>query len=372
MKTVFGRMAAVLTSLALLVACAGPDKPEPTALKPLSGAWAVRTAWTQYLGPVDFPLSIWSQGDRVALASNSEVGLLDVSKGQWIWRVQTEQTINAGVGGDGERFAVVMGGDQLQVFADGQALWRVQLPAQSHTPPLVAGGRVFVLAGNRTVLAFDGRTGAPLWTQRRTADPLLLRQMGALLPVGNTLVAGIAGRMLGLNPDTGAVQWDVLVGNSRATNDVERLVDVVGPASRQGSSVCARAFQASVACLDAVKGSLQWSKPANGATGLDGDGQHVVGTEADSRVVLWSRSDGQKAWVNDDLTFRSVTAPLLLGRSVIVGDGQGWLHLINRSDGQVIGRVQVDTTPVVTRPVVNGKTLIVMTQSGAISALQPD
>jgi outer membrane protein assembly factor BamB len=56
--------------------------------------------------------------------------------------------------------------------------------------------------------------------------------------------------------------------------------------SRFGDTVCARAFQASVGCVDAARG-LVWSKPANGADGVSGDERFVYGTESDGSVVAW-------------------------------------------------------------------------------------
>ena len=41
----------------------------------------------------------------------------------------------------------------------GKVLWRQKLPAQSFTPPLVAGQRVFVLMADRSVMGLDGATG---------------------------------------------------------------------------------------------------------------------------------------------------------------------------------------------------------------------
>jgi outer membrane protein assembly factor BamB len=61
----------------------------------------------------------------------------------------------------------------------------------------VAGNRVFVLAADRSVSAFDGQSGRRLWSQQRPGEPLVLRQSGVLLAVGDTLVAGQGGRLVG-------------------------------------------------------------------------------------------------------------------------------------------------------------------------------
>ena len=43
---------------------------------------------------------------------------------------------------------------------EGKEVWRQKLPALSYTPPLVAGARVFVLAGDRSVSGMSGNRAA--------------------------------------------------------------------------------------------------------------------------------------------------------------------------------------------------------------------
>jgi outer membrane protein assembly factor BamB len=93
---------------------------------------------------------------------------------------------------------------------------------------------VFRAGADRSVTAFDGQTGRRLWSQQRPGEPLVLRQAGVLLAVGDTLVAGLAGRLVGMNPVNGSVRWDAPIATPRGTNDVERLVDLVGGVSRDG------------------------------------------------------------------------------------------------------------------------------------------
>ena len=49
-----------------------------------------------------------------------------------------------------------------------------------------------------------------------------------LLAVGDTLVAGVGGRLVGINPANGTSRWESPIAAPRGTNDVERLVDLTG------------------------------------------------------------------------------------------------------------------------------------------------
>lgn len=348
------------------------DRPKPAELQPNPATLGVRQAWTARIGEVGFPLAVATQGSQIAVASgDGTVAVLDAASGRELWRASAGAPLAAGVGSDGTTVAVVTRANDVVAFANGRELWRQKLNALSYTPPLVAGARVFVLAGNRAISAYDGQSGRRLWNQTRTADPLLLRQPGVMLAVGDTLVVGQGGRLAGLNPLNGTSRWEAPIATPRGISDIERLVDLVGRVSRVGDSICARAFQTAVGCVDAARGQVAWTQRANGSEGVHGDEASVFGTEADGKVVAWKRDSGQRAWTNDTLAYRGLSAPLALGRSVVVGDASGFVHMLSREDGKLLNRLATDGSAIVAAPVVAGNTLVVVTRNGGIYGFVP-
>jgi len=351
----------------------GTERPKAAELPPVSGLISARQAWTARLGTVAFPLQPQVNGSTVTLAGgDGTVVSLDAASGRELWRASAGAPLSAGVGSDGSLSAVVTTANDVVVLSGGKQLWRQKLPAQVYTAPLVAGARVFVLAADRSVTAFDGQTGRRLWSQQRAGDPLVLRQPGVLMPVGDTLVVGLGGRLIGMNPLNGSSRWEAPIATPRGTNDVERLVDLVAGTSRVGDTVCVRAFQAGVGCVNTTRGGLAWSRTASGATGVSGDDRQVYGTESDGKVVAWRRDNGERAWQNDRLLYRSLTAPLALGRSIVVGDSNGNLHLLSREDGSMMNRLATDGTPIAAIPVLAGGTLVVVTRSGSVYGYVPE
>lgn len=373
----FGKAAQSVLTVGLamvLAACAsGPDKPKPTELGPNANLLGVRQVWAAKMGGTDFPLNIRVVDQTVFLASaDGSVLALNSATGVQLWRADVGAKVAAGVGSDGQYVALVTRANELLVLEAGRELWRQKLSAQVFTSPLVAGRRVFVLGADRAVSAYDAASGRKIWMQQRPGEPLVLQQAGVLLPVGDTLVVGLAGRLAGLQPGNGSVRWEVPIASPRGTNDVERLVDLVAHASRVGDSVCVRAFQASVGCVNVARGNLTWTKPAVGAVGLSGDDRLLFGTEADGKVLAWSRTSGERAWVSERLKYRGLSAPLALGRSIVIGDESGLLHFLSREDGSALTRVTTDGTAVAVAPVVAGDTLIVATRGGSVMAFRPE
>ena len=357
-----------------LASCAsGSSRPNPAELGSNPSLLGARLVWTSNLGSVDFPLAIKANRSGVMLASaDGSVVSLDARTGAAGWRANVGSPIAAGVGSDGRYVAVVTRDSELVVLEAGRELWRSRLAAQVFTSPLVAGERVFVLGADRMLTTFDAQSGRKLWQYQRPGEALVLRQAGVLLPVHNTLVVGFSGRLLGLNPLTGSVLWDAAIATPRGTNDIERLVDLVAGASREADVVCVRAFQAAVGCVETVRGKVIWRQAASGSVGVHGDDHQVYGVEADGRVLSWSASDGKQVWETDRLRFRQLSAPLVLGRSVVVGDNSGFVHFVSRADGSLLTRLTTDGSAISVTPVSADGTLVVVTRNGGVFGFRPE
>ena len=364
----FWLLSAALAGL-FLGGCASPDIPAPAALAANPASLPVRLLWGNAKALGEEPLDIKADGaDILVLSKAGRIVSWSAATGVENWRVDLGSAVTSGLGGGAARMAVVTQGNRLVLLEQGKELWRANVQALVLTAPLVAGGRVFVLGGDRMISAFDAATGQKLWQQQRTGEPLILARAGLLMAVGDTLVVGLGGRVLGLNPQNGSTRWDVALANVRGPNEVERLADIVAGTSRRGSVVCMRAFQSAAGCVDGNNGRLLWTRTANGYSGLAGDADTVVGTEADGRLRAWQRASGEVLWSSENFRFRGLSAPVVWDRSMAFGDSAGFLHLLDMRDGQLLNRLVADESGVALGPVVVGKNLVLVTQRGGLYA----
>ena len=366
------RSVALLAALALVACSSGPSKPEPTPLTAITPGVSVAAVWQAQVGPGSALLRIGASGERIAVASvNGEVQVRQAASGELSWNLRLPQAIVTGVGFDGQRVAVVDETNALVVVRDGQEAWRYPLQARTYTPPLVAGDRVFVLDAQRQVRAFDADNGAPLWSAPYTGEALVLQAPGLLSAYGNSLLVGWGERLVGLQPDTGKPFWSAAITLPRGVNEIERLTDVVAGAHAARGLLCARAFQAAVSCVDTQSGQRRWSQDSDGASGVIGDEDLVIGADRSGRIQAWALADGSPQWTQDDLRYRDLSAPTLLGLSFAIGDAQGHVHWLSKSTGRILNRLPTDGTAVAAPPVLAAGTLVVQTLGGGLFAWQP-
>ena len=374
------RLASAAAAAASLVLLAGglagcsADKPKPTALESITPQITGRQVWSARVDSVQFPLAVAVRdGQFIVAGTDGTVLALDAQTGAERWRGQAGNRLSAGVGSDGRFAAVVTRDNELVVMDKGAKLWGTPLASRTSTAPLVAGERVFVMGVDRIVHAFDALDGRRLWTLQRPGEALTLSQPGVLAAYKNTLVAGIGAVMLGVDPTTGSVRWELAVTSPRGTNEVERLNDLVGPLLRVGDTLCARSFQTAVGCVavsSADRATLRWSRNAGGQRALGGDADYVFGGDSTDRLSAWRAGGGELAWTNERMLFRALSAPLAAGKTVLFGDVEGQVHFLARDDGRALLRLPTDGSAVVAQPVLSDGTALVVTRNGGLFAFR--
>ena len=364
------RSAWLALALALLGGCAA-DKPKPTPLESYAAKASGRQVWNLDVGRFGFSM-VPSVRDGVfyVASGGGEVLALEAETGAVRWRASAGEALSAGVGSDGRFASVVTRGNEVVTFDNGQLVWRKRIPSSVVTPPLVAGERVFVMGVDRAVHAFDAIDGRRLWTLQRPGDPLTLAKASVLGAYMNTLLVAQGSRLVGVDPLRGTVQWDVPLASVRGSNEVERLADLVGPATRNGDRYCMRAFQSAVGCVDAARGAVLWSRNASGANALGGDSERLFGADASDRITAWRASTGDVAWTSEKLLYRGLSGALAVGPLVAFGDSEGYLHFLSSATGEQQLRLPTDGKAIVGSPVLSGQTLLVTTQGGGLFAFR--
>jgi outer membrane protein assembly factor BamB len=357
--------AAALAGLLVLAGCASTG-PKPVPLGPAPHLMKTSQLWSaQVASSNSSDLMMHVTGDTVAVVSRGGViRTLDANTGKELWRVPLKNKVTAGVGFDGQVAAVVNEVNQVVAVENGKQIWTYQLPALTITPPLVAGGRVFVLSADRSIRAFDEQNGALIWHVDNFNSALILDAPLLLTSYDNTLVVGIGGSVNGYDPMTGTDLWSIAISSDKSGNDVERMADILAGGSQYGAQLCVRAYQSNIACVDMAHQTLDWTKVSSGITGLSGSSSTIFGSDSDGRIVAFNRSTGQRLWTNNELRFRDLTAPVVQDDRVLVGDETGTVYFLSTSDGKQLLRVSTDGSPIVEGPVVDGNRIFVITKKG--------
>jgi outer membrane protein assembly factor BamB len=346
---------------------------QPAPLVELKGSMAVRTAWKLEVGKAQSGLFTPALAGNTVVAAGADGTIVraDSTSGRQIWRIKAGTDLTAGVGTDGE--TIVVGGAKGQLLGfdmDGKKLWNAQLSSELLSPPAVGQGVVVARSIDNRIVGFDARTGQKKWTVQRAAPPLTLRLApGMVVHDKDVIIAQPGGKLLALILATGAPRWEIEVGVARGATELERVTDIGGFPVVVDNDVCAVSYQGRVGCFDVNNGSPRWTRDISSEVGVAADQRFVFVPDDKGALFAYNRDGGTSAWKNDKLSYRRLSTPVSYGRTVAVGDYQGYVHFLSREDGSFLARAATDGSPINSTPLVAGSNLIFQTQNGTVTAI---
>lgn len=338
---------------------------QPTAeLKPL---W---DADVGDAGPYVFQPAV--AGDSVfAAAYDGTVARYD--GGRKVWRVDLDRKLAAGVGSDG-RIAVVVGTGGTVVALDAQTgaeRWHADVGAEVLATPSVDDNLVVVRTSDNRLIALAAADGSRRWIYQRSTPPLALRSFTGVTLEGGAALAGFpGGKLVALNLANGGALWELTVANPRGATELERVADVVGPPVIGQREICAVTYQGRAACFDASNGNALWARDFSSTVGMARDDRFVFVTDDHDAVNALDAYSGASVWKQDALARRGVTRPLVVGNFVVVGDHEGYVHLLRREEGAFAVRARADSDPIVAPPQRLDGGFVVQTTGGTLRAYE--
>jgi outer membrane protein assembly factor BamB len=393
MRTTSGqrRLAAVAAlAVSLLAGCSsmaklnplnwwGQDRagPQPTPLTEIKSTYAFVPAWRASVGPAGNFLFVPAIADGLVYAASAEGNLaaFGVDDGVQKWRIQANRAgLSAGVGaGEGMVVVATAKGEILAFDSKGAEKWKATVFSEVLAPPLVVDGVALVRSNDNRIHAFALSDGKRRWTYQRTAPALVLRNFGGLVTSNGTAFAGFpGGKLVALSIANGSVRWEATVASPRGATELERIADVTGVPVLRDRSVCAVAYQGRAACFEMVNGQSLWTREVSSQAGMAIDSRYAFVSDDRSSVVGLAAETGSSLWKQDRLLWRGISAPLSIGRAVIVGDYQGMLHALAREDGSFIGRAATDggwiAAPPMSIRTSRGEGVLVQTRAGGLFA----
>ncbi|HEX2830085.1 MAG TPA: outer membrane protein assembly factor BamB [Burkholderiales bacterium] len=349
-------------------------KVKPAPLPPLNATANAKIAWKGAVGPAERTIFFPAVTGNVVYAAgeSGQIVGFEAKNGHPLHRITPGAKLSGGVAASGSLvLAGTTKGEVVAFDASGKQLWKVQLAGEVLAPPAVEGTLVAVRAGDGRIYGLDAVTGKQRWVYQRTTPALSLRSYSGVVLERGAIFAGFpGGRLVALNAQNGAVGWDSVVALPRGTTELERVADVMGLPVVDGDRVCAVAYQGRVACFDTQSGTTIWARDMSSYAGMDADHRGAYITDEKNAVIALDKANGGSLWKQDKLAGRFVTAPLAFGRYVIVGDFEGYVHLLSREDGSFVGRVATDGSAIGAAPVaLDADTVLVQTKNGGVFAI---
>ncbi|HTU83539.1 MAG TPA: PQQ-binding-like beta-propeller repeat protein [Candidatus Acidoferrales bacterium] len=266
----------------------------------------------------------------------------------------------------------------------GALRWKRTLGGSAMPTPAIVDGLLVEHNGAGWVGGFDPVTG-----ERRFAKHLeSVASMSAILPMGGGefVTTGVGTNAVWrMNAHDGSVVWDSVfyrgssgIGDCPPVSDGTRIMcDYVAPTGSDTSTAIGRPATERVFSIDAATGKKQWDVPLETGTlpprneaaiPLLADGVLCVGSSVAPAMHGIDPATGRVLWtVKTRGPVKS--GAVYVDGLIYFGDYGGYLWAVDPHTGGVIGDEFVRTIFNVGSPIVDGKTLIIGSDSGTLFAL---
>ena len=351
----------------------GSSKAKPTPLTPIVERVSTVPDWKASVGKAGTFTFLPASGGPVVLAASRDGTVVRLDNGKETWRTSADQKLSSGTASDGR--LVVVGtykGDVLTFdFETGKPGWVANVKGELVAPPAITEGLVIVRTSDNRVIALDALDGKQRWYYQRSNPPLAVRSMAPPLPFGPFVMVGMpGGKIFALSLQNGAPAWEGTVSVPRGATELDRVSDVVTVPAVQGPLMCAVAFQGRAACFDMQGGNQIWSREVTSVAGITMDDRRVFIPDEQGVVHAFDRNTGASVWRQDKLKYRNLSAPVALPLGLVVGDAEGFLHVLDRDNGEFISRLNVGGDGVMSiLPALGPNTVLLQTRGGSLMAV---
>ena len=373
------RVPAVIALFATLfvAACATDPEPEPpTILKSITPVVETARQWskkTDDAGRGRFEPYV--DADQVVVATrDGEVTSFDPADGSRQWQVDLDNALSSGVGGDASKVYVSTADGAIVALdaSNGEELWRVGSSSEVLVPVVSKFNTVVVRSADGRVLALEPDSGSERWSVSNTPPALTLNGYSKpLLVNGGVLVALDDGRILALNLDSGREIWESVISIPSGRSEVERLVDIDADVLVDNAGIYVANYQGKLARLEPARGQIQWSVPMSTTAGFALYRNTLVVVTDNNSIRAIDKENGQDLWTTDAFEGRTLGTPAVTDAGdIVVGDIEGYVHVLSVTDGSIIGRSRVSDAAISSRPQLLDNTLYVQAGDGVIAALR--
>lgn len=381
LKKQLTRLGLASLSLALLAGCAskGESAYTPKELRSFDATSSLETQWDRKVGDgfghARYPIAPAREGDSVFAADAEGVVMaMDANSGDVEWKIDLDTTISSALTAIAGQVYLATGNGEVIALdqRDGSENWRSRVSSEVLAAPQANQQLLVVQSVDGQVTALDRASGEERWVYTSSQPSLTLRGTGTPMVIDPVSFIGLAnGRLATLDNRSGQPLWEMQIATPRGRSEVERLVDLSGqPVISPDGRLFVTSYNGRVVALEATQGDVLWEADLSSRHSpvLVGDFLFVV--TDDSQVVALDANSGREIWRNDDLEDRWLTAPAFADGRLVVGDFEGYLHLIDAREGNIVGRTRVHSSGISVRPVTEGSTIHVQANNGRLETLE--
>ncbi|MBI2609317.1 MAG: PQQ-binding-like beta-propeller repeat protein [Deltaproteobacteria bacterium] len=214
----------------------------------------------------------------------------------------------------------------------GRVVWKYQTEYSILSEPIINNHSIYFLNSQDELYALDLESGKWQWHYKRDfkKDRMTIHGSSTPLVSHNSLYVGFSdGYFVSLNSATGALNW------IKKLVEGGRFQDIDSQPVFQGDRVYILTYEGSLYALSSHNGKVLWKKSIQGGRGFTLQGDVLYVSTLQGELKAFSSGEGQELW-SWKVKNGSLTAPVVIDKTVLVGGEKSGLHAVNIKTGKEV------------------------------------
>jgi outer membrane protein assembly factor BamB len=349
-----------------VVAWNQPGGTETNAPPNATGEAVLQQAWRADLGAGSnhrvaiAAVPVIADGRLFFLDADHRVTATDANTGHRLWSVALRPHHSAdhfasvgGIAASGGHVFVTTGFGFVVALdaANGHEVWRAAGDTPYESAPVVAGGRLYAITNDSTLIAFDAGTGDVQWNFQAIAEPARILASPSVAVDGDTVIAPFpSGELVALLAANGRRLWSDSLSRNGSLTSLSAINDIPGrPVVVEGVAYAA-SHSGILAAININSGQRVWSKPFASTQTPCVSGDVLYAVSVDGQLAAFDRATGNIYWITQLRRYQNEharkgrvawTGPIMVGSRLVLANSLGEVVGVTPQNGEQVAHAQV-------------------------------
>ena len=280
--------------------------------------------------------------------SEGTLSSIAINNGETVWSTELNFLASGTAAGFGIVVVADVDGNVIALDQkDGAQLWSTNVKGEILSKSVIDTKIVVVKSGSGELIGLNRVSGEIEWSYRSKLPPLTVRGSSSPVLSDDKVFVSFDNSRLGVfDINSGFPLWDGAISYVSGTSELANLIDGDSSPVIEGGLVYTTNYQGNLNIFDIAQKRSVWTNEISSfyspiiMRGL------LIVAEADSTMKSFSLTSLEESWINEDYLNRELSNPVSYKGSLIVGDFEGYIHIIDPLNGKTIGRKKLSRKPI--------------------------
>ena len=231
---------------------------------------------------------------------------------------------------------------------DGSQLWTSNVKGEVLTKAAIDAKIVVVKTGSGGLIGLEKETGNIQWSYRSKLPLLTVRGNSSPVIVEDRIYASFDnGRLAVFEIDSGFPVWDGAISYVSGVSELENLIDSDSSPVIAQQLIFATNYQGRLTAFDLAQKRPVWNAEASSFHSPVIGNNMLMVIQDDGSILSFSMTNLSPSWSSEEYLRRELSNGSMQNNLMLVGDLEGYIHVINTLTGITVGRRKVSGNPIV-------------------------